>query len=206
MLTSRRTLLQIGVGLVTLSPFAARAQDARMAERSLGAATAPVVVAEYFSLTCTHCAAFHKEVMPQVKKELIEPGKLRMVFHHFPLNQLDLTASAIARNLPAERFEAFCAALLASQDRWAFARGVDNAAELWKIAALAGMPRATFDAALTDNALKSAILEAQDRDAKAFGINSTPSFVFNGPGAKNRVEAGGRSFPDFAAIVAKAAG
>jgi protein-disulfide isomerase len=206
MLATRRTLLQVGVGLAAGVPALARAQDARMGERSIGAATAPVVTTEFFSLTCTHCAAFHKEVMPQVKKELIEPGKLRMVFNNFPLNQLDLTASAIARSLPAERFEPFCAALLASQDRWAFARGVDNIAEIWKMAALIGMPRATFDAAVADNDLKKAILEAQDRDSKAFGVNSTPSFVFNGPGAKNRMEAGGRSFADFAAIVAKAAG
>ena len=177
-----------------------------MGERSLGQASAPVVCGEYFSLTCTHCATFHKEVMPQVKKDLIETGKLRMTFHNFPLNQLDLTASAVARALPAERFEAFCAALLASQDRWAFARGIDNIAELWKYAALAGLPRADFDATVADSALKTAILAAQDRDAKAYGISSTPSFVFNGPGAKNRLEAGGRSFADFAAVVAKAAG
>jgi protein-disulfide isomerase len=203
---TRRTLLQLGASLVAGLPTLAHAQDPRMADRSLGAASAPVVCTEYFSLTCTHCATFHKDVIPLVKKEMIEPGKLRMVFAHFPLNQLDLTASAVSRALPPERFESFCGALLASQDRWAFARGIDNIAELWKMAALAGMPRATFDAAVADNALKTAILEAQDRDAKQFSITSTPSFVFNGPGAKNRVEAGGRSYVDFAAIVAKAAG
>lgn len=206
MTISRRGLLQVGVGLTAGIPAAARAQDPRMGERSLGRADAPVTCAEHFSLTCSHCAAFHRESMPQIKKELIETGKLRMVFRDFPLDQLALTAAVVARYLPAERYEPFCAALFASQDRWAFARGIDNVAEIGKMAALAGMTRETFAQAVADADLKAAIIKALEADAKTFGVNSTPSFVLNGPKASNQLYAGGRSFKDFADIVAKAAG
>ena len=95
-------------------------------------------VMEFFSLTCTHCAAFHKEIFPRVKRELVETGPIRMVWRDFPLDQLALAAAAVARSLPAERYEGFIGALLSSQDRWAFTRG-DPTEELAKMAALAGM-------------------------------------------------------------------
>jgi protein-disulfide isomerase len=189
-----------------VSPARAETTEDRMTERAIGQASAPVTVAEYFSLTCPHCAAFSRQTLPQVREQLIAPGKLRMVFHDFPLDQLALTASAVARYLPADRYEPFCAALLASQDRWAFARGVNSTEELWKIAALAGLSRDAFNAAIADTALKTAILTAQDAAQKDFQVNSTPTFIFNGPGAKNLKEAGDIAYPGFAKLAAQAAG
>src|SRR3954453_5215869 len=149
---NRRLLLStavsgtIGLGLAGVRP--ARAQDMTRAERAIGKADAKVVVAEFFSLTCTHCATFAKETLTRVKTELIDTGKVRWVFHDYPLDQVALAAAMVARHLPAERYEAFINALFATQDRWAFSRGVNPTEELWKMAALAGMSRSTFDAAI----------------------------------------------------------
>jgi len=229
MTVSRRTLLGVGAGIVvaagggalwyarqaespiTAAPavgaaLAAAPAEGPMAERSIGRADAPVVVHEFFSLTCSHCATFHRDTMPQVKKELIETGRLRFVFHDFPLDQIALTAAAVARSLPVSSYEPFVAALLASQDRWAFARGVNTTEELAKMAALAGLSRAGFDAAVANEALRKEILKARDEAGRTYGIDSTPSFVLNGPGAKNRKEAGVRSYDDFARLVQQAAG
>ena len=38
-----------------------------LAEMAMGPAEAKVTVVEYMSLTCPHCAAFHREVLPQLK-------------------------------------------------------------------------------------------------------------------------------------------
>jgi hypothetical protein len=65
------------------------------ATRALGDPSAKVVITEYFSLTCTHCAAFAKETMPKIEKDLIQPGKVRFVFHDFPLDQVALTAAMV---------------------------------------------------------------------------------------------------------------
>ena len=62
--TSRRALL-VGAGLVL--PGLAWAQDTRLGERAIGKDDAPVTVTEFFSLTCSHCAAFAKEVYPQIR-------------------------------------------------------------------------------------------------------------------------------------------
>ena len=157
----------------------AQMADQRKTVRSVGDPAAKVTVIEFFSLTCTHCAAFSRETMPQVEKELIQPGKVRVVYHDFPLDQVALTAAMVARYLPPERYYPFVTALFANQDRWAFARGINTTDELWKMAALAGMSRTTFDQAIADNDLKSWILQQQQEDQDRYKIDSTPSFVIN---------------------------
>ena len=86
----------------------------------------------------------------------------------------------MARTLPAARYEPFVQALFANQDRWAFGRDIDPKAELWKTAALAGMNRATFDAAYDNAALKEWIVAQQNAAQTKYKIDSTPSFVING--------------------------
>ena len=146
-------------------------------ERSVGRADAPVTVIEYFSLTCSHCGAFHRDTWPRVKRELVEAGRVRMVFRDFPLDEISLRAHAVARSFPAERYEPFVSALFATQDRWAYARGVDHKAEVGKIAALAGMSTDAFNAAWADDALARAILEARQKGEAEHQVSATPTFI-----------------------------
>ncbi len=193
----------------TPAPGAANAlpaADPRIAERALGQANAPVTVHEFFSLTCPHCAVFARDSLPDIKTKLIDTGKIRYVFHDFPLDQVALTAAMVARTLPAARYEPFTSALLASQDRWAFARGVNSTDELAKMAALAGLSRAIFDAAVADTALRTAILQMQDQAVKDYKVDATPYFVFIGPGGKTSGESGEKSYDQFQASVAKVSG
>jgi protein-disulfide isomerase len=186
---SRRLVLASAAALPLAAGRRAHAQGAAPAAtpaaptltpRTMGDPNAKVHVEEYFSLTCTHCAAFQKETFPQVKKNLIDTGKVLYEWHDFPLDQVALTAAVIARALPPDRYEPFINVLLTTQDRWAFARDVNSTEELAKLAALAGMPRSTFDAAVSDEGAKDAILAAQDAAAKAHDVNSTPTFLING--------------------------
>ena len=191
MIFSRRSILTVvpagfAASVLALRPASARAADADptdadpRAERSMGKADAKVVVGEYFSLTCTHCAAFAAETFPEVKKNLIDAGTIRWVFHDYPLDQVALTASMVARYLPVDRYEPFINALFATQDRWAFSRGVNTTDELWKTAGLAGMSRTTFDKAIADTSLRDWIVQQQKLDTDKWKIDSTPSFVING--------------------------
>lgn len=184
MITNRRNLLAVVAG-ATLAPsiglrVAARAEDLTRAERSIGKPDAKMTVNEYFSLTCSHCAAFAVETMPKVKSDLIETGKVQWVFNDYPLDQVALLAAQVARYLPVDRYDPFINALFATQDRWAFARDANHTEELWKTAGLAGMSRPTFDKAIGDNDLKTWILKQQQADQDKWKIDSTPSFVING--------------------------
>ena len=190
----RRSLLTASAGLIAapalatpLAPPAARtgavvpaqaAEDPRRTIRAIGPANAPMVVQEFFSLTCSHCGAFAREVFPRVKAELVQTGRIRFVWRDFPLDQVALRASAVARTFPAEGYEPFPHALFTTQDRWAYARGADHKAEIGRIAALAGMPQATFEAAWADDNLARWILEQAQQGEREYRINATPSFIF----------------------------
>lgn len=202
MMLSRRSLLAVPALAFVTPAFAADS----LAERGLGDPQAPVNAAEWFSLTCPHCAAFARDSLPQIQEELIKTGKLRLVFRDFPLDQVALTAAMVARSLPEPRYVPFIEALLASQDRWAFARNVNTTDELAKMAALAGLSRASFDAAIANKDLRNTILAGQDEAEKVYGVDSTPTFIFNGKAAKNRKEAGEQSPANFARLVTEAAG
>jgi len=163
----------------TVQAPAAALDDERTAVRSLGDPSAKVTVTEFFSLTCTHCAAFARGTMPQIEKELIDPGKVRFVYRDFPLDQVALTAAMVARYLLPNRYYPFISALFAKQDRWAFALGINTTDELWKMAALAGLSRTTFEKAIADTDLRSWILAQQQADQDRWKIDSTPSFLVN---------------------------
>ena len=205
MLLTRRILIAATASTLATpvwAPGRARADetDPRMSLRTLGRDDAPVTMQEWFSLTCTHCAAWSQQVFPQVEAKLINTGKLRYIYRDFPLDQVALTAAMVARALPPARYEAFVNTLLASQDRWAFARGVDTNEELFKRAALAGMPRSIFDATINDGGLRSAILAEQQMGEDKYKVDSTPTFV-----VADKPHAGEQTYDAIAGFVAAAA-
>jgi protein-disulfide isomerase len=168
--------------------------------RSIGSSKAPVTAVEYFSLTCTHCAHFGTVTMPQVKPNLVDTGKLQIVYKDFPLDQVALMAAQVARYLPREQYYPFIEALFASQNDWAFAPGINYTESIYKYAALAGMDRATYNAALADDKLKNFILQGQQEAETMYHVDSTPSFIINGT-----LYPGAMEYDDFASVINKAA-
>ncbi|WP_419728166.1 thioredoxin domain-containing protein [Lichenicola sp.] len=175
----RRTLLAAApVGLLMPSlirPALAQRADARMDTRSVGRADAKLVVQEWFSLTCTHCAHFSQTAFPEVKEKLIDTGRVLYVFRDFPLDQTALLAAAVARSLPPDRYLPFVEQLFATQDKWAFVE--DPFAALGRQAVLAGMSYPDFKA-LSQDHLRDEILAEQDAGQKQYTIEGTPTFIF----------------------------
>jgi protein-disulfide isomerase len=181
----RRNLLGLVAATPLLGATAARAQLApgelpplaeMLAERSIGSPGAPVTVLEYLSLTCGHCAAFHADTLPRVKSELVDTGRVRIVFRDFPLDPAALVAASVARAMPAERYDAFIATLLRTQSQWVRRSFLEDIA---RIAALAGMPRRTYDAAVANEQLQRGVIEMRLAGEQQHRIEATPSFVFN---------------------------
>jgi protein-disulfide isomerase len=176
--------------------------DPRLAERTSGRANAPVSVIEYFSLTCSHCAAFHRDTYPRVRRELVEAGRIRMVFVDFPLDQLALAAHCVARSVPAARYDEFLTAMFAAQDRWAFGRGVDHMAEIARLAAPFGLTSQQVEAAVFDEALQRHILGNRQRGERDHRVATTPTFVFSGSTVVQHP--GNLAFDRFATLAANA--
>jgi protein-disulfide isomerase len=153
------------------------AQEQTLPEMSIGRADAPVTIVEYSSLSCPHCAAFHKEVLPELKTEYIDTGKVRYVVREFPLNDAALAGAVVARCLDPSRYFAFVDMLFSKQDEWAFKD--DAFAPLKKLAKQAGLPDDQFDKCLDNEALQKKILAIRERGAKE-GVSGTPAFFVNG--------------------------
>jgi len=167
-------------GLV--APTSARAamasvQDA-LSEMSIGSPDAPVTLHEYSSLTCGHCANFHTKTLPDIKKNYVDTGKVRIVFHDFPLDNLAFAAAMIARCAgPKRHFELFDR-LYHAQDNWA--RSEKPRAALVAIARFSGLSVEDVDQCLNSDELAKGIQSTSQNAQDLYSISSTPTFILNG--------------------------
>ncbi|MCG8507994.1 MAG: DsbA family protein, partial [Rhodospirillales bacterium] len=102
--------------------------DEVLGEMALGRQDAPVTISEHSSLTCGHCGNFHRDTLPEIKKEYIDTGKVRLIYRDFPLGRLAMAAAMLPHCAPRERYFGFLEALFLSQDSWA--RSDDPAREM----------------------------------------------------------------------------
>lgn len=189
----RQSIVALGTAALTGSTLAVRfayAQEAAeiakrllaaaspLGDRSLGKADAPVVMIEYASATCPHCAEFHEKVLPQIKSAYIETGKVRFIFREFPLDQLALGAFMLTRCIPEDKYFAALDLMFRRQKTWAQAK--NPADELFKVMQMAGMDKAGFEACVKREDLAKAIVESSRTAAKDFAIKGTPAIFVNG--------------------------
>jgi len=207
-LFSRRaflTAIASGFALLSLPALAEKtasgkvALDELMAPNALpdivqGKADAPVTIVEYASMTCSHCAAFHHDVFPAIKKDFVETGKAKFILREFPLDPIATAAFMLARSLGDKR-DAAVDLLFSQQKNWAFNdKPLDGLANVLK---QTGLGQEKFEAVLKDQTLYENINKVRDRGAEKFGVNSTPTFFING-----EKYAGEMSAAEFAKFIA----
>lgn len=164
-------------------------------EISLGDPKAKIVIYEFYSMTCSHCADFDLETLPKLKKEWVDSGKARFVYRDFPLDHIALRGAMLGRCVFAEKgaqaYARFVDLIMKSMESWATAK--DPAQALDATALLAGgLTRQKIDACLGDKKLEEKMMESQFEAQKKYAIRSTPSFVING-----KMYAGAMSYEQF---------
>jgi len=174
----------------------ATVEDA-MAEKSIGRADAPVTIIEYASLTCSHCAAFHTDTLPLIKKNYIDTGKVRLVYNDFPLGSLAMAGAMVARCSGEKNFFPMINALFASQETWAASDAPLEA--LAGIARLIGMSEDDVADCIDDKNIFDAIKNRADQAGNDLGIRSTPTFFIEGTKVP-----GNLPYADFQKILDKA--
>lgn len=172
-----------------------------MSVRAIGNPNAPVKMIEYASLTCSHCAHFHNEVLPKLKTDFVDTGKLYIEFREFPLNDPALKATLTARCLPADKYDGFVSLLFKTQEQWA--GGIDYMQALKQNAKLAGMSDETFEACHASGALKEAVAAKMQEANDKWKLNATPTFIIN-DGAE--VISGAKPVEEFERIFRKVSG
>jgi protein-disulfide isomerase len=192
MITRRQTLQLLGTAataalLATSLPLPALAQNASvqdlavagpLGDVALGPADAKVTIIEYASLTCSHCAHFHKETWPELKKRYIDTGKIRFILREFPLDPLATAGFMLSRCDGNDKYYPITDLLFEQQKNWAF---VDKPLDaLRQIMRQAGFSQEKFDTCLRDQKLYDAVNAVKNRGIEQFKVDSTPTFFING--------------------------
>lgn len=183
--------------LVAARSAGAAPVDEMLAERALGDEAAPVTIVEYSSLGCPHCAAFHRETLPQIKEAYIDTGKVRLVYRDYPLGGVAMAAALIARCVEPSRYFGFINMLYRDQATWAMStKPLDD---LKQLSRFAGLSEADFNACLENRELLQGIQERASQAQKEAGIESTPTFFVN-----DRKIVGAQGFETFKAAIDEA--
>jgi protein-disulfide isomerase len=161
----------------------------------LGDPKAPVTIIEYASLTCSHCAHFHAQILPDLKKKWIDTGKVKLVYRDFPLDQVAVKAAQIAECAGKDKYFGVLDIIFRSQPQWA--TGADPLAELAKPLRIAGLGEAEIKACLANDAMMAPVLNDY-RSGEALGVSATPTLFIGG-----QLYRGSRSVEDIDGAISK---
>ena len=139
---------------------------------------AKITIIAYESLTCSHCANFHSDVYPKLKKEYIDTGLAKIEFRHFPLDIAAFNASKIAQCKSDQSLE-ILESLYSNQQNWVKGNTVEDINKnLKKFIEKQGF-KINFEKCINDKIIEDFVLNDRIEGAKNFKINSTPTIIIN---------------------------
>ena len=143
-----------------------------------GNENAKITIIVYESLTCSHCATFHKDIYPQLKENYIDKGIVKIEFRHFPLDVAAFNASKISQCKHDQGLK-ILESLYANQQAWIKGNTVKKINEnLKKFLDQKGFS-IDFNKCLNDKEIEDFILNDRIEGAKDFKVNSTPTIIIN---------------------------
>lgn len=149
----------------------------------VGSKDAKVVMVEYASITCPHCARFEKDVMPTILKNYVETGKVRYVFREFPTPPIELASAGhlLGRCVAPDKRQALIETLMAQQVEIYTQAQAGNALQpFMTIAASVGMNEDAFKACMQDKDKLQILVDVQDYGQNHDKVTGTPSVFVNG--------------------------
>jgi len=148
---------------------------------NIGNIDSKITIKVFSSLTCPHCANFHKNIFEELKKEYIDNGSVRFEHHAFPLDLAALNAEVIVR-CHADKSKKFqlLGEIYKKQKRWAVGSDINIINELIKKIGLeSGLENAKMDNCLKDEEVQDQILNERIEAQKKYKIESTPTIYIN---------------------------
>lgn len=162
---------------------ASGSNEIALTDITLGDADAPITMVEYASWTCPACLQFHTDVIPMLKTEYIEAGKVKWVFREFPTPPANIAVAgfALARCAGEDRYYDAIDDLFAAQNNILnLARsGGDIEGAMRNLASSYGLEGDAFNDCLANKDVTYAIGEAVMK-GDSQGVNSTPTVFING--------------------------
>ena len=143
-----------------------------------GNKNAKITIIAYESLTCSHCANFHKDIYPQLKKEYIDTGLAKIEFRHFPLDIAAFNASKIAQCKNDQSLE-ILESLYLNQQVWVKGSSIEEInINLKNFVEKEGF-KLDFKKCVNSKEIEDFVLNDRVEGAKNFKINATPTIIIN---------------------------
>ena len=140
---------------------------------------AKITIIAYESMTCSHCADFHNNIYPLLKKEFIDTGLVKIEFRHFPLDIVALNASKISQCKQDQSLEIMMS-LYSDQQAWIKGKTIEEANENLKKFVKNKNFTLDFEKCINDKKIEDFVLSDRIEGTKKFEINSTPTIIING--------------------------
>ena len=144
----------------------------------IGNENAKIVIIAYESLTCSHCANFHNEVLPQLKKEYIDTGLAKIEFRHFPFDIAALNASKIAQCKNDQSLE-ILESLYSNQQTWVKGSTIDEINNNLKKLIEQESFELDFEKCINNKEIEDFVLNDRIEGVKNYKINATPTIIIN---------------------------
>ena len=143
-----------------------------------GDENAKIVIIAYESLTCSHCANFHKDVYPKLKKEYIDTGLAKIEFRHFPLDVAAFNASKIAQCKNDQSLR-ILESLYSNQQAWIKGGTIEEInANLKKYLKNEGF-KFDIEKCINNKEIEDFVLNDRIEGTKKFKVNATPTIIIN---------------------------
>jgi len=143
-----------------------------------GNENAKILIIAYESLTCSHCADFHKNVYPKLKKDYLDTGLAKLEFRHFPLDVAAFNASKIAQCNQSQSLK-ILESLYSNQQAWVKGSTIEEINNnLKKFLKKEGF-KINFENCINNKEIEDFVLNDRIEGAKNFKINATPTIIIN---------------------------
>lgn len=161
----------------------------------VGNKDAPIEIIEYAAITCPHCADFHVNVLPLLKKKYLDTGKARLVYRNFIFdNPFDVFAAAMTRCGTEAEFFPTLETYFENQKDWnklselkrifeangkeaaiKFAKG-----EVARVGLKAGISTDDARKCFDNKEVVNYLLEVRRVASETYQVNSTPTLIVDG--------------------------
>ena len=139
---------------------------------------AKITIIAYESLTCSHCASFHKDVYPQLKKDYIDTGLVKIEFRHFPLDVAAFNASKISQCNQNESLR-ILESLYSNQQSWIKGSTVEEVNDNLKKFLKSEGFNLDFEKCINNKEIEDFVLNDRIEGTKNFKVNATPTIIIN---------------------------
>ncbi len=144
----------------------------------VGNKDAKITIIVFESLTCSHCANFHKDVYPQLKKEYLDTGLAKIEFRHFPLDIAAFNASKISQ-CKNDGSSNILDRLFLNQQKWVKGSTPEEANDYLKTFLIEEKINLDFNKCINDKKIEDFVLNDRIDGVKKFNVNATPTIIIN---------------------------